>query len=79
MCSINPIVSVKGVEDLSVEFLSSTLNINNLASFTTERIGTGQLSECFRVHLRYSSSANDQLKSVVLKVTSQVNKPFVDI
>jgi hypothetical protein len=68
---MNSSVSVKRVEDLTTEWLSIALSIKDLDSFTTERIGTGQLSECFRVHLHYSSSSSNQPKSVVLKVTAQ--------
>jgi hypothetical protein len=73
-------VPVKGVDDLTTNWLSTSLNIIDLASFTTEQIGTGQLSECFRVHLHYSSATspsitngdthNQRPKSVILKVTS---------
>jgi hypothetical protein len=81
MASFDAQVSVKVVEDLTVDWLSTCLNVENLESFTTESIGTGQLSECFRVHLRYAPALgtpsahgethNHQPRTVILKVTSR--------
>lgn len=71
MGSINPPVPVKVVNDLTTEWLASCLKVDNLESFSTERIGTGQLSECFRVSLHYSSPSSSGPKSVILKVTAE--------
>ena len=43
-----------------------------IADFTVERIGTGQMSECYRVQLTYADTApgSDRPDSVVLKVAA---------
>ncbi len=56
------------VDDLSAEWLSAQLNAS-LSGFTTERIGTGQMSECYRVVLEYDDGAAAPA-SVVLKVAA---------
>ena len=43
---------VERPSDLTVEWLSSTLG-NAVTEFAFERIGTGQMSECYRVELTW--------------------------
>ncbi len=54
--------------DLSAEWLASVLAAP-VADFTFERIGTGQMSECYRVTLDYPADAAGPA-SVVLKVAA---------
>lgn len=53
-------------DDLSTEWLTAQLNAP-VSAFTAERIGTGQMSECYRVILEYGDAAVAPT-SVVLKV-----------
>ncbi|WIM89113.1 phosphotransferase [Candidatus Mycobacterium wuenschmannii] len=58
--------------DLTAAWLSEAIGAGTVADFSTERIGTGQMSECYRVQLTYAdaSSAADRPDSVVLKVAA---------
>ncbi len=40
--------------DLTSEWLTAALGAGEVESFTVERIGTGQMSECYRVGLTYA-------------------------
>ena len=55
-------------DDLSTEWLSGAVNAP-VSAFSTERIGTGQMSECYRVVLEYGDAAAAPA-SVVLKVAA---------
>ncbi|HEX9174987.1 MAG TPA: phosphotransferase, partial [Mycobacterium sp.] len=54
--------------DLSAEWLSAQLNLP-VSSFETDRIGTGQMSECYRVVPHYGGDTMGP-SSVVLKVAA---------
>ncbi|MEH3139809.1 MAG: phosphotransferase [Mycobacterium kyogaense] len=54
--------------DLTVEWLSAALE-RDVSSFSVTRIGTGQMSECYRVDVQYAS-AGEGPASVVLKVAA---------
>ncbi|MBE1548633.1 hypothetical protein GGC64_002657 [Mycobacterium sp. OAS707] len=54
--------------DLTAEWLTTALGVP-VSDFAFERIGTGQMSECYRVALSYADGA-DGPKSVVLKVAA---------
>ena len=41
-------------DDLTAEWLTASLGAGRVSRFTVERIGTGQMSECYRVALSYS-------------------------
>ncbi len=58
--------------DLSAAWLSSSIGAGSVAGFAVERIGTGQMSECYRVQLSYADTApcSDRPDSVVLKVAA---------
>src|SRR6201999_189423 len=58
--------------DLTASWLTETIGAGPVAEFATERIGTGQMSECYRVRLRYadSDSGAQRPDSVVLKVAA---------
>lgn len=55
-------------EDLTAEWLTTALGAGTVESFSVERIGTGQMSECYRVTLSYADGAGPA--SVVLKVAA---------
>lgn len=55
--------------DLTAEWLSTALGSGPVAEFGVERIGTGQMSECYRVTLGYAG-ADPGPASVVLKVAA---------
>lgn len=54
---------------LTAEWLTSVLG-PTVADFDTERIGTGQMSECYRVTLRYADENASGPESVVIKVAA---------
>jgi hypothetical protein len=54
--------------DLTVEWLTAALGVP-VCDFAFERIGTGQMSECYRVALTYTEGASGP-NSVVLKVAA---------
>jgi Ecdysteroid kinase-like family len=58
--------------DLTAAWLTAAIGAGTVTDFTTERIGTGQMSECYRVRLTYADPATDgdRPESVVLKVAA---------
>ena len=54
--------------DLTADWLTETLGAGRVDEFTVERIGTGQMSECYRVGLSYGEGTGPA--SVVLKVAA---------
>jgi hypothetical protein len=61
-------VPVQRPEDLTAQWLTATVGAGEVGAFTAERIGTGQMSECYRVALDYARG--DGPDSVVLKVAA---------
>lgn len=55
--------------DLTAEWLTAAIGCGTVAEFTVDRIGTGQMSECYRVTLGYAEGESGPV-SVVLKVAS---------
>jgi Ecdysteroid kinase-like family len=58
---------VERPSDLTADWLTSAIGVP-VADFTFERIGTGQMSECYRVALTYADASGPS--SVVLKVAA---------
>jgi hypothetical protein len=58
--------------DLTAGWLTAAIDAGTVADFTVERIGTGQMSECYRVGLTYADGAPRGARpdSVVLKVAA---------
>jgi len=60
--------------DLTAAWLTAAIGAGTVTDFTAERIGTGQMSECYRVQLEYADYAEsapaDRPASVVLKVAA---------
>ncbi|MGZ8801384.1 MAG: DUF7064 domain-containing protein [Mycobacterium sp.] len=56
--------------DLSADWLTAVLGQGEVADFAFERIGTGQMSECYRVTLSYTDGSTSGPASVVLKVAA---------
>src|SRR6202522_3836422 len=58
--------------DLTAAWLTAAIDAGDNTDFTVERIGTGQMSECYRVQLSYADSGprSDRPDSVVLKVAA---------
>ncbi|OBH98218.1 phosphotransferase [Mycobacterium scrofulaceum] len=58
--------------DLTAAWLESAIDAGPIADFAVERIGTGQMSECYRVRLSYPDDATTpgRPESVVLKVAA---------
>lgn len=63
----NPVI--ERPTDLSAGWLTAALGAGTVTGFTTERIGTGQMSECYRVTLTYADGTAGP-PSVVLKVAA---------
>ena len=57
-------------EDLTAAWLSDKIGAGPITNFAVERIGTGQMSDCYRVALTYADSASEGPSSVVLKVAA---------
>lgn len=55
-------------DDLTAEWLTSVLDAGTIAELSVERIGTGQMSACYRVHLTYADGSGPA--SLVLKVAA---------
>jgi hypothetical protein len=55
---------------LTASWLAAAIGTGPVADFAVERIGTGQMSECYRVRLDYDDDGSDGPKSVVLKVAA---------
>jgi Phosphotransferase enzyme family len=55
--------------DLTADWLTTAIGAGTVADFTFERIGTGQMSECYRVALHYADGQHGPA-SVVLKVAA---------
>ena len=64
-----PETRVERPDDLTAEWLSAAIGTGTVERFSTERIGTGQMSECYRVALTYVRGASGP-ESVVLKVAA---------
>jgi hypothetical protein len=64
--------------DLTASWLTDAIGAGPIAGFGVERIGTGQMSECYRVRLNYADPVSQpgRPESVVLKVaaTDQVSR-----
>ena len=60
--------AVERPSDLTAEWLTAVLGAGPVRDFTYERIGTGQMSECYRVTVTYDE--NPGPGSVVLKVAA---------
>ncbi len=55
--------------DLTPEWLTAAIGAGTVTEFTVERIGTGQMSECYRIGLTYAAG-DDGPATVVLKVAA---------
>lgn len=64
-----PITRVERPADLTTEWLTAAMGAGPVESFSFERIGTGQMSECYRIALTYADEAAGP-ESVVLKVAA---------
>jgi hypothetical protein len=64
-----PVTSIERPDDLTADWLTAALGAGTVEAFSTERIGTGQMSECYRVALTYADGAAGP-QSVVLKVAA---------
>lgn len=60
--------SLERPDDLTTDWLTANLGAGRVDGFTVERIGTGQMSECYRVGLTYGDGTGPA--SVVLKVAA---------
>ncbi len=58
--------------DLTAAWLTAAIDARTVADFSVERIGTGQMSECYRVQLTYADGGpgSNTPDSVVLKVAA---------
>lgn len=69
-------VPVVSPDDLTTEWLTETVGAGRVESFTVARIGTGQMSECYRIGLHYAGGGRPGEgpgtgpASVVLKVAA---------
>jgi hypothetical protein len=57
-------------DDLTASWLAEKIAAGAVATFAVERVGTGQMSECYRVGLTYADARSEGPRSVVLKVAA---------
>lgn len=69
VCSLTRPQLIERPADLTAEWLTDILGHGQVESFTVDRIGTGQMSECYRVGIRYAGDGVGPA-SVVLKVAA---------
>lgn len=62
-------VLIERPADLTAEWLTAAVGAGTVTEFTFDRIGTGQMSECYRVALGYADGQHGPA-SVVLKVAA---------
>src|ERR1700738_3946628 len=67
--------AIERPSDLTIEWLTATIRAGNVSEFTVERIGTGQMSGCYRIGLNSSdmdaaAGAGRRAASVVFKCPS---------
>ena len=62
------VTPIERPDDLTTDWLTANLGAGRVSAFTVERIGTGQMSECYRVALTYAEGGGPG--SVVLKVAA---------
>lgn len=64
--------AIERPEDLTTSWLTSVIGAGTVSDFTVERIGTGQMSDCYRIRLTYADDpqGNTRPDSVVLKVAA---------
>ena len=60
---------IESPTDLTADWLTATIGAGTVSGFTTQRIGTGQMSDSYRVELTYADPNNGP-RSVVLKVAA---------
>lgn len=60
--------TVERPADLTAQWLTANLGAGRVSGFTPQRIGTGQMSECYRIALSYGQGSGPG--SVVLKVAA---------
>ncbi|MGW5381294.1 phosphotransferase [Nocardia sp. NPDC003963] len=61
---------VAGPAELTTAWLTTALGCGKVAAFRYDRIGTGQVSDCYRIDLEYAGAVVGP-QSVVLKVAAQ--------
>ncbi|RDH79257.1 DUF1679 domain-containing protein [Mycolicibacterium moriokaense] len=64
-----PVTDIERPDDLTAEWLTAAIGAGTVDGFSTARIGTGQMSECYRVALSYADDVAGPA-SVVLKVAA---------
>lgn len=68
--------TIEDAGDLDTSFLQTILKSPPISSFTTTRIGTGQVGEVYRIHLTYPSDASAAVAvssptTAILKIASK--------
>ena len=64
-----PVTKIERPDDLTADWLTAAIGAGTVERFSTARIGTGQMSECYRVAITYADGAAGP-DSVVLKVAA---------
>ncbi len=64
-----PVTRIERPDDLTADWLSAAIGAGTVDGLHAERIGTGQMSECYRVTLTYADGETGP-ESVVLKVAA---------
>ncbi len=64
-----PAIRIERPADLTADWLTAVVGAGTVEEFRTERIGTGQMSECYRVSMTYAHGGHGP-ESLVLKVAA---------
>lgn len=62
-------IVVERPSDLTPEWLTAVIGAGTVTAYTVDRIGTGQMSECYRIGLTYADG-HDGPATVILKVAA---------
>jgi thiamine kinase-like enzyme len=65
-----PVKIIRSCEDLDPAWLAQALGSGSVASFTSEKIGTGQMSESHRVTLTYEDSEDGGPETIIIKLAA---------
>jgi hypothetical protein len=66
---VNPAALIERPDDLTTGWLTAAIGAGEVGEFSVDRMGTGQMSECYRIALTYAGGEHGP-SSVVLKVAA---------
>ena len=61
--------------DLTADWLTAAIGAGTITDFSVERIGTGQMSECYRVQLTYADRRTSQRRTGLGSAQGRGHRP----